>query len=141
MAKKVMGTFKLQLKAGEATMAPPVGPAFGQRGLNGSEFVKQFNAKTAKQQGMIVPAQITFYSDKSFTFVIKSPPAAVLLIKAAGIPKGSGQPNRTKVGTVNRAQLEEIAKIKMQDLNCESMESAISMIAGSARSLGLTVEG
>ena len=141
MAKKVMGTFKLQLKAGEATMAPPVGPAFGQRGLNGSEFVKQFNAKTAKQQGMIVPAQITFYSDKSFTFVIKSPPAAVLLIKAAGIPKGSGQPNRTKVGMVNRAQLEEIAKIKMQDLNCESMESAISMIAGSARSLGLTVEG
>jgi len=90
---------------------------------------------------MIVPAQITFYSDKSFTFVIKSPPAAVLLIKAAGIPKGSGQPNRTKVGMVNRAQLEEIAKIKMQDLNCESMESAISMIAGSARSLGLTVEG
>lgn len=141
MAKKVMGSFKLQLKAGEATMAPPVGPAFGQRGLNGSEFVKQFNARTAKQQGMIVPALITFYSDKSFTFVIKSPPAAVLLAKAAGVPKGSGQPNRTKVGTVKRAQLEEIAKIKMQDLNCDSMDSAVSMIAGTARSMGLTVEG
>lgn len=122
-------------------MAPPVGPAFGQRGLNGSEFVKQFNAKTSKQQGMIVPALITFYSDKSFTFVIKSPPAAVLLVKAAGIPKGSGTPNKTKVATVNRAQLEEIAKIKMADLNTTNMDSAISMIAGTARSMGITVEG
>lgn len=139
MAKKVMGTFKLQLKAGEATMAPPVGPAFGQRGLPGMEFVKQFNAKSAKQPGMILPVLVTFYSDKSFTFEIKSPPAPVLLVKAAGLEKGSGEPNKTKVGKVNRAQLEEIAKIKMQDLNTTSMDSAVSMIAGTARSMGITV--
>ncbi|GIV55497.1 MAG: 50S ribosomal protein L11 [Chlorobi bacterium NICIL-2] len=140
MAKKVAGSFKLQLKAGEATMAPPVGPAFGQRGLNGAEFVKQFNARTAKQQGMIVPVVVTFYADKSFTFVVKSPPASVLLAKAAGVEKGSGQPNRTKVGKVTRAQLEEIAKIKMDDLNCDSLEAAVSMIAGTARSMGIVVE-
>jgi large subunit ribosomal protein L11 len=140
MAKKVVGSFKLQLKAGEATMAPPVGPAFGQRGLNGAEFVKQFNARTAKQQGMIVPVVVTYYADKSFTFVVKSPPAAVLLAKAAGVEKGSGQPNRTKVGKVTRAQLEEIAKIKMDDLNCDSLEAAVSMIAGTARSMGIVVE-
>lgn len=140
MAKKVAGSFKLQLKAGEATMAPPVGPAFGQRGLNGAEFVKQFNARTAKQQGMIVPVVVTFYADKSFTFVVKSPPASVLLAKAAGVEKGSGQPNRTKVGKVTRAQLEEIAKIKMDDLNCDSLEAAVSMIAGTARSMGILVE-
>lgn len=140
MAKKVMGSFKLQLKAGEATMAPPVGPAFGQRGLAGMEFVKQFNAKTAKQQGTILPVVVTFFSDKSFTFEVKSPPAPVLLIKAAGIDKGSASPNKTKVGKVNRGQLEEIAKIKMADLNTTSMESAVSMIAGTARSMGITVE-
>jgi large subunit ribosomal protein L11 len=141
MAKKVMGSFKLQLKAGEATMAPPVGPAFGQRGLAGMEFVKQFNAKTAKQQGTILPVVVTFFSDKSFTFEVKSPPAPVLLIKAAGLEKGSAEPNKTKVGKVTRAQLEEIAKIKMADLNCTTMESAVSMIAGTARSMGITVEG
>lgn len=140
MAKKVMGSFKLQLKAGEATMAPPVGPAFGQRGLAGMEFVKQFNARTAKQQGTILPAVVTFFSDKSFTFEVKSPPAPVLLIKYAGIAKGSAESNKTKVGTVTRQQLEEIANIKMADLNCTSMESAVSMIAGTARSMGLTVE-
>lgn len=141
MAKKVMGTFKLQIKAGEATMAPPVGPAFGQRGLPGMEFVKQFNAKSAKQAGMILPILVTYYSDKSFTFEIKSPPAPVLLIKATGVAKGSAEPNRKKVATVTKAQLEEIATIKMQDLNAHSMESAISMIAGTARSMGITVEG
>ncbi|RPI69218.1 MAG: 50S ribosomal protein L11 [Ignavibacteriae bacterium] len=141
MAKKVMGSFKLQIKGAEATMAPPVGPAFGQRGLAGMEFVKQFNAKTAKQPGMVLPVLITFYSDKSFTFEVKSPPAAVLLIKATGIPKGSGEPNKSKVAKVNRAQLEEIAKLKMADLNANDMDAAISMIAGTARSMGITVEG
>lgn len=141
MAKKVMGTFKLQLKAGEATMAPPVGPAFGQRGLAGMEFVKQFNARSAKQPGMILPVLVTFFSDKSFTFEIKSPPAPVLLKKAIGIESGSKEPNKTKVGTVKQAQLEEIAKIKMQDLNCHTVESAVSMIAGTARSMGIVVEG
>jgi len=140
MAKKIMGLFKLQLKAGEATMAPPVGPAFGQRGLPGMEFVKQFNAKTAKQQGTILPVVVTFYSDKSFTFEIKSPPAPILLKKAAGIESGSAASNKIKVGKVTRAQLEEIANIKMADLNCSTMESAISMIAGTARSIGLTIE-
>jgi len=141
MAKKVMGSFKLQIKAGEATMAPPVGPAFGQRGLAGMEFVKQFNAKSAKQQGMILPVLVTFFSDKSFTFEIKSPPAPVLLLKLTGIPKGSGEPNRNKVGSVSRAQLEEIAKIKMVDLNANDLDHAVSMIAGTARSMGITVEG
>ncbi len=141
MAKKIMGTFKLQLKAGEATMAPPVGPAFGQRGLPGMEFVKQFNARSAKQPGMILPVLVTFYSDKSFTFEIKSPPASILLLKAIGLESGSKEANRTKVGKVKRSQLEEIATIKMQDLNCHNMESAVSMIAGTARSMGITVEG
>jgi len=141
MAKKIMGTFKLQLKAGEATMAPPVGPAFGQRGLPGMEFVKQFNARSAKQPGMILPVLVTFFSDKSFTFEIKSPPASILLLKAVGLESGSKESNRTKVGKVKRSQLEEIATIKMQDLNCHDMESAVSMIAGTARSMGITVEG
>jgi large subunit ribosomal protein L11 len=140
MAKKVIGSFKLQLNAGEATMAPPVGPAFGQRGLNGMEFVKQFNAKTAKQKGIILPILVTWYQDKSFTFIVKSPPAPVLLVRAAGIPKGSAAPHKTKVGKVTVAQCEEIAKIKMEDLNCDSMDSAISMIKGTARSMGITVE-
>jgi len=139
MAKKVLGSFKLQLPAGEATMSPPVGPAFGQRGLNGVEFVKQFNARTAKQKGMILPVVVTFYSDKSFTFVVKSPPAAVLIMKAAGIEKGSGQPHKVKVGQITRAQCEEIARIKMEDLNCDTLEAAVSMIKGTARSMGVTV--
>lgn len=141
MARKVVGTFKLLLKAGEATMAPPVGPAFGQRGLNGMEFVKQFNARTAKMAGTLVPVVVTYYSDKSFTFVVKSPPASVLLMKAAGIEKGSSEPNRIKVGKVTRAQLEEIARQKMEDLNCDSLESAIRMLEGTARSMGIVVEG
>lgn len=140
MAKKVLGSFKLQLNAGEATMAPPVGPAFGQRGLSGMEFVKQFNAKTTKQKGTILPVVVTFYADKSFTFIVKSPPAPVLLIKAAGIPKGSAEPNKTRVGKVTVAQCEEIAKIKWEDLNTDTMESAVSMIKGSARSMGIVVE-
>jgi large subunit ribosomal protein L11 len=141
MAKKLIGTFKLQITAGSATMAPPVGPAFGQRGLNGMEFVKQFNAKTQKDAGTLTPVLVSFFSDKTFTFVVKSPPAAVLIAKAAGVPKGSGEPNRNKIAKVSRAQLEEIAKVKMNDLNCDSMESAISMMAGTARSMGIVVEG
>ena len=141
MAKKVAGTFKLQLKAGEATMAPPVGPAFGQRGLNGMEFVKQFNSKTGKQQGTILPAVITFYTDKTFTFIIKSPPAAVLLKKAASLQKGSPESNKTKVGKVTKAQCEEIVKIKMEDLNCDTVESGVNMIKGTARSMGILVTG
>lgn len=140
MAKKVVGTFKLQLPAGEATMSPPVGPAFGQRGLNGVEFVKQFNAQTAKHKGMIFPVLVTYYSDKSFTFVVKSSPASVLIAKAAGVEKGSAQPNKTKVGKITLAQCEEIAKQKMQDLNCDTLESAVNMIKGTARSMGIVVE-
>ncbi|TAL67911.1 MAG: 50S ribosomal protein L11 [Bacteroidetes bacterium] len=141
MAKKLAGTFKLQLNAGEATMAPPVGPAFGQRGLNGMEFVKQFNAKTAKQKGTILPVLVTFFTDKSFTFIVKSPPASILLIQAAGIKKGSAESNKTKVGNVTLKQCEEIAKIKMEDLNCDSVESGIEMVKGTARSIGIVVEG
>ena len=140
MAKKVAGTFKLQLNAGEATMAPPVGPAFGQRGLNGMEFVKQFNAKTTKQKGTILPVLVTFFSDKSFTFIVKSPPASVLLLKAAGILKGSATSNKTKVGKVTDEQCREIAKIKMEDLNCDTIESGAEMVKGTARSMGITVE-
>lgn len=140
MAKKVIGTFKLQLNAGEATMAPPVGPAFGQRSLNGMEFVKQFNALTAKQKGTILPILVTYYSDKSFTFIVKSPPAAVLLAKAAELKKGSATSNKVKVGTVTLAQVEEIAKIKVNDLNSDTIESAMSMIKGTARSMGVVVE-
>lgn len=139
MAKKVAGMFKLQLKAGEASMAPPVGPAFGQRGLNGMEFVKQFNGKTSKQAGMILPVQITFYSDKSFTFIIKSPPASVLLKKALKLDSGSPESNKKKVGKVTRKQLEEIVEIKKEDLNAESIDAACSMIAGTARSMGIVV--
>ncbi len=121
-------------------MAPPVGPAFGQRGLNGMEFVKQFNGKTQKSTGKLLPVVVTFFGDKSFTFIIKSPPASALLKEAAAIPKGSPESNKTKVGNVTRAQLEEIAKIKMEDLNCSSVDSAVSMLAGTARSMGLRVE-
>ena len=141
MAKKIAGKFKLQLPGGEATMAPPVGPAFGQRGLSGMEFVKQFNAKTQKEKGMIFPAEVTFYTDKSFTFIVKSPPASVLLVKAANLKKGSAEPNKTKVGKVTLNQCEEIAKLKMQDLNADSMDSAVSMVKGTAKSMGIVVEG
>jgi large subunit ribosomal protein L11 len=140
MAKKVAGQFKLQLKAGEASMAPPVGPAFGQRGLNGMEFVKKFNAETAKEGGMLLPVVVTFYSDKSFTFIVKSPPAAVLIKKFANLPKGSAEPHSTKVGKINREQCEEICKIKWNDLNAHEMDSAVMMIRGTARSMGVVYE-
>ncbi len=140
MAKKVAGSFKLQLKAGEATMAPPVGPAFGQRGLNGMEFVKAFNGKTAKDKGLIFPVVVMFFADKSFTFEIKSPPAAVLLKKITGIASGSAESNKIKIGTVTRAQLEEIVEIKKADLTANDLDAAVSMIAGTARSMGLVVQ-
>jgi|SRR3990172_4251724 len=141
MAKKIVGYVKLQIPAGEATMAPPVGPALGQRGVNGMEFCKQFNARTQKDKGLIIPVVITIFSDKSFTFITKTPPAAVLLLKAAKIDKGSAQPNRTKVGIVSKKQVEEIAQIKMKDLNARTIDSAFKIIAGTARSMGITVEG
>jgi large subunit ribosomal protein L11 len=140
MAKKVAGVFKLQLNASEATMAPPVGPAFGQRALNGMEFVKQFNARTQKQKGYLVPVVVTFYGDKSFTFEVKSPPAAVLLKKATDIKSGSAISNKIKVAKVTVSQCEEIVKAKMQDLNCDTVEAGVSMIKGTARSMGIVVE-
>lgn len=141
MAKKVVGFVKLQIPAGEATMAPPVGPALGQRGVNGMEFCKQFNARTQKDKGMIIPVIITVFSDKSFTFITKTPPAAILLLKAAKLEKGSAQSNRTKVGKVTMKQVNEIAQIKMKDLNARTIEAASKIIAGTARSMGITVEG
>lgn len=141
MAKKVVGFIKLQIPAGQANPAPPVGPALGQKGVNIMEFCKQFNAKTQAQAGLIIPVVITVYSDKSFTFITKTPPAAVLLVRAAKVPKGSGQPNRTKVGKVSKAQLKEIAQMKMPDLNTSDIEAAMSMVEGTAKSLGITVEG
>lgn len=141
MAKKIVGFVKLQIPAGEASMAPPVGPALGQRGVNGMEFCKQFNARTQKDKGLIIPVVITIFSDKSFTFITKTPPAAVLLLKAAKIDKGSAQSNRTKVGKVTKKQVEEIAQIKMKDLNARTIDSAFKIIAGTARSMGITVEG
>ncbi len=140
MAKKVTGIIKLQIPAGQANPAPPVGPALGQQGVNIMGFCKEFNAATQKQAGMIIPVVITVYQDKSFTFVTKSPPAASLLKKAAGIAKGSGVPNRDKVGKVTRAQLVEIAKIKAKDLNADDEDHAIRMVAGTARSMGIEVE-
>src|SRR4051795_8151330 len=133
MAKKATGFVKLQIPAGQATPAPPVGTALGPQGINIIAFVKEFNARTQKEAGTILPVEITIFADKSFTFITKTPPAAVLLKKEAGIEKGSGQPNRTKVGSVTRAQLRKIAEIKMPDLNTESIESAMAMIAGAAR--------
>ncbi len=142
MAKKIVNYIKLQVPAGSANPSPPVGPALGQHGLNIMEFCKAFNAQTQDvENGMPLPVVITVYSDKSFTFEIKTPPAAVLLKKAAGIKKGSGTPNSSKVGTINRAQLEEIATTKMKDLNANDMDAAVKIIAGSARSMGLDVEG
>lgn len=142
MAKKVMAMIKLQCPAGGANPAPPVGPALGQHGLNIMDFCKQFNARTSKPElkGLIVPAVITVYSDRSFTFELKTPPAAVLLKKAAKLDKGSGVPNKNKVGKVTRKQLEEIATMKMRDLNAASMDTAVSMVAGTARSMGLDVK-
>jgi large subunit ribosomal protein L11 len=140
MAKKVVGYIKLQIPGGQATMAPPVGPALGQRGVNGMEFCKQFNARTKDKAGIIVPVVITVYSDKSFTFVTKTPPAAVLLLRAAGIEKGSGVPNKNKVGKVTLQQIREIAEMKMPDLNARTIEQAMKMIKGTARSMGITVE-
>lgn len=140
MAKKVLSTIKLQIPAGQANPSPPVGPALGQAGVNIMEFCKAFNAKTQDKQGLIVPVVITVYADRSFTFETKSPPAAVLLKKAAGLEKGSGEPNREKVGTVTRAQVQEIAETKMQDLNANDIEAAMRMVEGTARSMGLLVE-
>ncbi|MCY7361316.1 MAG: 50S ribosomal protein L11 [Ignavibacteria bacterium] len=140
MAKKITGFVKLQITAGSATMAPPVGPALGQRGVNGMEFCKQFNARTQDKKGLIIPVVITVFSDKSFTFITKTPPAAVLLIKAAGIEKGSGVPNKNKVGKVTKKQLQEIAETKMPDLNVHDVEAAMRLVAGTARSMGITVE-
>jgi large subunit ribosomal protein L11 len=141
MAKKIEAYIKLQVAAGEANPSPPVGPALGQHGVNIMEFCKAFNAKTQNmEKGMPIPVVITVYADRSFTFITKTPPASVLLKKAAGIPKGSGVPNMNKVGTVNRAQLEEIATTKMADLNAVDMDAAVRIIAGSARSMGIEVE-
>jgi large subunit ribosomal protein L11 len=140
MAKKVIAQIKLQCPAGQANPAPPVGPALGQHGVNIMEFCKQFNAKTQKQGGLIIPVIITVYADRSFTFILKTPPAAVLLKKAAKIEKGSGIPHKVKVGKVTRAQLEEIAKIKMPDLNCNDLDAAVKTIEGTARNMGLEVE-
>ena len=140
MAKKVTGYIKLQIPAGKATPAPPVGPALGQHGVNIVEFTKQFNAKTADQDGMIIPVVITVYQDRSFSFITKTPPAAVLLKKACNIQSGSGTPNKVNVATISKAKLQEIAELKMKDLNAASIEAAISMIAGTARSMGITVE-
>ena len=140
MAKKIDGYIKLQIPAGGATPAPPVGPALGQKSVNIMDFGKQFNAKTQDQQGMIIPVVITVYSDRSFTFVCKTPPAAVLIKKAAGIDKASGEPNKTKVASITYAQAEEIAKTKLQDLNAATLEAATDMIKGTARSMGVTVK-
>jgi large subunit ribosomal protein L11 len=139
MAKKVAGFVKLQIPAGQATPAPPVGTALGPQGINIMAFVKEFNARTQKEAGTILPVEITIFSDKSFTFITKTPPAAILLKKEAGIEKGSGQPNRNKVGRVTKAQIRKIAEVKMPDLNCDSLESAMAMIAGAARSMGVEV--
>ena len=139
MAKKILTVIKLQIPGGQANPAPPVGPALGQHGVNIMEFCKAFNAQTAQENGRITPVEITVYEDRSFTFITKTPPAAVLLKKEAGIEKGSGQPNRNKIGKVTRAQVRKIAELKMPDLNCDTIESAMAMIAGAARSMGMEV--
>ena len=140
MAKKVEGYIKLQIPAGKATPAPPVGPALGQHGVNIVQFTKEFNAKTAGQEGMIIPVVITVYADRSFSFITKTPPAAVLLKKACKIESGSGVPNKQKVAAISKAEIQKIAELKMPDLNAGSLEAAMSMIAGTARSMGITVE-
>jgi large subunit ribosomal protein L11 len=140
MAKKVTGFIKLQVPAGSANPAPPVGPALGQYGVNIMDFCKAFNDQTKSQPGMIIPVEITVYADRSFSFITKTPPAAILLKRAAGLAKGSGEPNREKVGRVTRKDLEEIAKIKMEDLNAASLDAAVRMIAGTARSMGIELD-
>lgn len=139
MAKKVVGMVKLQIPAGKATPAPPVGPALGQHGVNIMGFCKEFNAKTANQAGLIIPVVITVYADRSFSFILKTPPAAVLIKKACGIESGSGVPNKTKVAKLSKAKLREIAELKMPDLNAASIEAAMSMVAGTARSMGVEI--
>ena len=139
MAKKVIGEIKLQLPGGQATPAPPVGPALGQHGLNIMDFCKAFNARTQKQAGIIIPAVITVYADRTYSFITKTPPASFLLKQAAGVPKGSGVPNQEKVGTVTLAQVEEIAKTKLEDLNAKSIEGAMQIILGTARSMGIEI--
>ena len=141
MAKEVTSQIKLQIPAGKANPAPPVGPSLGQHGVNIMEFCKQFNAKTQKQEGSIIPVVISVYKDRSFSFIMKTPPASDLLKKAAGIIKGSGIPHKNKVGTITRTQLEEIAKLKVEDLNASDIPAAMHVIAGTARSMGITVEG
>ena len=141
MAKKVIATIKLQIPAGQANPAPPVGPALGQHGVNIMEFCKAFNARTQDKAGLIIPVVITVYADRSFTFITKTPPASVLLKKAAGLEKGSGEPNRVKVGKVTRDQIRQIAEMKMADLNASDIEAAMRMIEGTARSMGIVVEG
>ena len=140
MAQMVVGYIKLQIPAGKATPAPPVGPALGQHGVNIMSFTKEFNERTAKDAGYLIPVVITVYADRSFSFITKTPPAAVLIKKAAGLEKGSGEPNSKKIATLTQAQVEEIAKTKMPDLNAASMEAAVSMVAGTCRSMGVTVE-
>lgn len=140
MAKKVTGMIKLQIPAGKATPAPPVGPALGQHGVNIMQFCKEFNAKTADQSGLIIPVVITVYQDRSYTFITKTPPAAVLIKKAVKIDKASGEPNRTKVATITLDQVKEIAELKMPDLNAATIDTAMSMIMGTARSMGILVE-
>lgn len=141
MAKKVVGQVKLQIPAGKATPAPPVGPALGQAGVNIMDFCKTFNARTQGQEGLIIPVVVTVYSDRSYTFITKTPPAAILLLRASGVQKGSGQPNRNKVGKVTHSQVEEIARTKMPDLNAGSVEAAVRIIEGTARSMGIEVQG
>ena len=141
MAQKITGYIKLQIPAGKATPAPPVGPALGQKGVNIMAFTKEFNERTKNQMGMIIPVVITVYADRSFSFITKTPPAPVLIKKAAGIDTAAGVPNKNKVGSITLAQAEEIAKTKMPDLNAASLEAAVSMIKGTARSMGVTVEG
>ena len=141
MAKKVIGQIKLQLPGGQATPAPPVGPALGQHGLNIMDFCKAFNARTQKEVGIIIPVVITVYADRTYSFITKTPPASFLLRKAAGLEKGSGEPNRVKIGTISMSQVEEIAKTKLPDLNADSLASAVNTILGTARSMGIEVEG
>lgn len=139
MAKKIVGMVKLQIPAGQATPAPPVGPALGQAGVNIMDFCKSFNARTKEQQGLIIPVVVTVYADRSYTFITKTPPASILLLKAAGVEKGAGVPNRNKVGRVTKAQVEQIAKTKLPDLNTTSVESAMRTVEGTARSMGIDV--
>jgi large subunit ribosomal protein L11 len=139
--KKVSAVIKLQIKAGQATPAPPIGPALGQHGVNIMEFCKAYNAQTESQRGNVIPVEITVYEDRSFTFVTKTPPAAELIKKAAGVPKGSGEPHKTKVGRLSAAQVREIAQAKLEDLNANDVDQAAKIIAGTARSMGITVEG